>query len=315
MFKRIFLEATLRSFRLFIVATLVALSTRSAFGQASVNSVALDVTGKYYWELVFNYDNSDNGSEIEYKATYHRKKSVNYKDFLSSKLNITSGYKLENQSSTSIKYDGFNASNTINYSVHQEVASELVSTSESATTIDDESDVIQDYHVAPHSKLALYRLCYIMDGVTVTTDTVSTTTNVPVFVQLHFTVTTHILGLGQTLNQFAHTFPGSSNVSEWANIRNEIVGASDTSEEVQFKQFVQVLAVTHPTRDNIAEWNAIAQTSNEVLRDWQSIDKQALLIKLLNRFSVTKPGRDNIAEWTAIRNVVDPILHSINRLY
>ena len=264
--------------------------------------------GRYHWEMIFYYDNSDNTGTIVDRKKIRRKKTVDSKHFMSNKFRAETGYSFRNKSSLSLKYDGIAEGSTeMEYNFHVDLANELVKTAETADSIEEETEREQEYTVGPGGKLALYQLCYSSDGMSHRTDTISTTPHADVMVELKFTCVKQILGLREMLEQFSHTFPNSSNRPEWNNIRNSIVEYSDRTEEEAFRNLVETLRTIKPYRDNKPEWAEIRKTCEQILHDWDVKGKQVLMHKLAYRFSITKPNRDNKPEWQAIRDLSDEI--------
>lgn len=273
--------------------------------KAASNSVAVE--GRYYWSLLFDYENPNSTGSIVRKQRITRKRTVDSKYFMSHNFDVKTGFSFRNKSSASLKFDGVTASSETEWNFHLDLAYQLVKTVETAEKIEEESVLEEEYTIGPGGRLALYQLCYSSDGVSHTTDTTSTTPRDDVVVRLKFTCVKHILGLNDMLEQFSHTFPNSANKPEWENIRNSIVEYSDRTEEEAFRNFVETLRTVKPHRDNKPEWTAIRETCEEILHDWDARDKQDLFNKLAYRFSVTKPNRDNKPEWQAIRDLADEI--------
>lgn len=272
--------------------------------------------GRYYWELLFSYDNSNNSGTITDKTTVTKRTRVDSKSFMSNKFNVASGFKYNNETSASVKFEGLGeGSEKSSFSYHLDLAYELVKTSETATSTDTEVKTERNYTVGANSKLNLYRLCYECEGSSIATDIVATQPQNDVRVDLKFVCQKRILGLGDILNLFSHTTPGSSNKVEWENIRNDIVKNSDKDALTQFKAFVANLKTITPGSDNKVEWAAIRQTCQEIQDAWDTTDKQRLFIKLLNRFSATNPGHDNRDEWQRIRDLSNNIISNTSQVF
>lgn len=282
----------------------------------SDNIIPFTVQGKYYWELLFNYDNSDNpAGQITETTKIRRKKTVNSRLFLSNKLNINSGFRYKNTSSVSLRFDGVTGNSNSDFELHLDLANELVKTSEKAEILEEESEIERTFVIGPGGKLSLYRLCYDSDGVSLKTDTVSTEPTDDVFVELKFTCKWRILGLEEVLSLFRTTVPGSSNTLEWSIIRDHIVQDTDKPSEIRFHNFIKILNTIKPGSDNIAEWNAIRSTCSQLLNDWDATPKQLLLKKLLVRFQGIEPGSDNIAEWARIRALSRDIVKELTEVF
>lgn len=103
--------------------------------------------GRYFWELVFSYDTGGN-VEIKHEYKVSRKHVVNYKQFMSTKFNITSGFIYDNKSSASIKFDGVGeGSDNVEFGFHIDTAYELERTSQTDETIDVETEETRDYTI------------------------------------------------------------------------------------------------------------------------------------------------------------------------
>ncbi|NEO30896.1 MAG: hypothetical protein F6K36_10790 [Symploca sp. SIO3C6] len=272
--------------------------------------------GKYFWELVFSYDNSNNPGEIEHTIKIKKSKKINSRQLLETKFSIKSGFTYKNKSSVSLKFDGVaDNSSSVEFSYHLDIAKELTRTAETAEEIIEETEVERKYTVGGKGKLSLYRLCYITEGAITKTDIVATSPQDDVIVDLKFTMTKRILGLSEILDRFRNTHPGSDNILEWRIIRDAIVAVSDEADEKAFRHFVETLSRITPSRDNKAEWAGIRTTCTQILAEWDSTQKQLLFKKLLTRFEATVPGSDNKAEWAAIRQVSHSILNSIRQIF
>lgn len=119
-----------------------------------------------------------------------------------------------------------------------------------------------------------------------------------------------IAGLTDILNTLMDIHPGSSNIKEWDRIRNSIVNSSYKSDYGRFRDLVSELTKIHPSRSNELEWSHIRATSNEIIRDWNTVDKQKLFDMFLRRLSTIVPGSENKAEWARIRRVSKKIMRT-----
>lgn len=277
-------------------------------------SASITVQGTYYWELIFQYDNSKNSGTIKDKYSLTTEKTVSSKTFISNKLNIDAGFKYNNKNSVSLNLDSYTAASEVGYDIHVELADELITNFESSEDKVKKKTIEKEYIVGPHSFLTLYALCYQSDGVFKRTTIVSTDPIDTKIVELNFTYKKTILGLEEILDLFCQTFPGKANKDEWRAIRNSIVEKKDQTEEECFKCFVDILSKTTPSRDNKKEWEDIGTTCKQILSSWDNTDKQLLLKKLLYRFEATKPGEDNKKEWEAIRTLSGEILKGLKQL-
>src|SRR5262249_34581784 len=149
-------------------------------------------------------------------------------------------YKAEG--SASLKFEGLGeGSATVGYTIHLDTAYELQKTSETNTTIEEESSEMRSYTIGPGGKASVYQLHYITDGVTVEADIFASTPEPDAVVKLKFGVVTRILGLEDILYLFSHTFPERSNKDEWDRIRSSIVRNASEPLETQFRLFVGTL--------------------------------------------------------------------------
>jgi len=283
-------------------------------------SLEKTVVGTYKWKLIFDYDNSGNSASINHKIEYSRTEKVSSRQFLKNtfKVNAAFDYKQEASAKVSLTKVG-DASSTITATAHLDTAYELVQESETKTDIDQTHKESKDYTVGPKSRFTLYQLCYTMDGVDVATDTLASTNgrapDPDVTVPLTFSCTTSVLGFPDIVDQLFKTVPGSSNVEEWARIRQNITLNRDASEEEAFYQLVTTLNSTVPGRDNKDEWARIRVACSHILDSWADTDKTLLLKVLLSQFADTRPSNDNKDEWEAIRNVSNAILTALREVW
>lgn len=271
--------------------------------------------GRYYWELLFHYDNSGNTGTIQEKIKIKKHKVVNSKEFISRKFDTNSVFTLNNESSFSLSFDGVKAGDSLSYGFHLTIANDLVETSQTGKTIDESTEIDRTFDIGPHGTLSLYRLCYVTNGGSLKTDVVSTTPESDIIVHLEFSCVHRILGLQQILDTLLSIHPGSSNVLEWDDVRNSIIRNSYLPQEQQFYQLVRTLVTIRPGKDNKVEWGHIRETCSQILVDWAKTDKILLFRKLLERFGDTIPGRDNKVEWQTMRNVSHVILQNMEQIF
>jgi hypothetical protein len=284
------------------------------------------IDGKYYWELIFSYDNRDNPGTITRKVKRTTKTSVHSKALLKHKFHIDLGYKFESKASASLKFEGLGeGSASVSHEFHVKTAEDLERQSETDEKIDTEVTEEKEYVIGPRGMLNLYQLCYQTDGVTGRTETEATQPLPDQIVKLKFSCQRRILGLPEILEKFSHTDPGQANQPEWRAIRNSIIQNTNQPALTQFKCFVEQLNKTSPTVHNIPEWTEIRNTCTEILGSWEKrgdpdewgrgqTDKQLLFKKLLSRFSVTRPNLHNLNEWAEIRALSDKILTGLREL-
>jgi hypothetical protein len=278
--------------------------------------LTINATGRYFWELVFSLDNSGNSGSITRSTKIRSERKTSFKELLTNKFNIQTAYTLNSKSSVSLKFDGLgDGSGSTDQSLHLEVANDIVRSTETGVETNEVAEFEEVFNIAGGGKLEVYRLCYATDGGIRKSDIIATQPKDDIFVNLRFTAQTRILGLNEILDRFLNTFPGSSNVVEWQNIRNGIVSISDRSSEEKFRGFVEILSGVTPGHENTVEWANIRQTCSEILADYDSKDKQDLFKKLLTRFLVTVPGSSNTVEWARIRDVSSNVLNSTSQIF
>lgn len=287
--------------------------------QTGPNVASTQVTGRYYWELVFSYDNSANKtSSIEYDVEYTKTKRVDSKQFMSNKFNVNTGFKFENEASASMSFDGLgSASDKTSYSYHLDLAYELVKTSETAASISESKTIQKKFKIGPGDKMSIYRLCYDSDAGSQRTDIEASAplNEDDVTVAMNFSCVKRIVGLGAILATFRNTTPSEENMVEWASIRDNIVKNSDKPGEQRFRSFVESLRKIFPKNSNTVEWSGIRDTCGEIIDDWNRTEKQLLFQKLLNRFTTVKPSRSNTVEWAAIRDLSTRILQDTTQIF
>jgi hypothetical protein len=273
------------------------------------------IEGRYYWQLVFNYDNSDNTGDITQTYKYKQIKTVSSRELILNTFKINSEFTYKSETSASVKFEGVGeGSASVEYTIHIDTAYELQKTSETNTTIMEESEKTRQYVIGPGGKLSLYQLHYVTEGVAVEADIFATAPQPDAIVKLKFRAFTRILGLADVLYLFSHTFPESSNKAEWERIRENIVRNSAAPADTQFKLFVGTLEGISPGSSNTREWAGIRSTCSEILLQWDNTDKQLLFKKLVARFSSTVPERENTREWGKIRQLSDEILAGLKEL-
>jgi hypothetical protein len=273
------------------------------------------IDGRYFWQLVFNYDNTDNTGDITQKYSFKRVKTVNSRELLSNKFHVNTDFTYKSEASASLKFEGLGeGSANVEYTIHLDTAYELQKTSETSTTIEEESSETREYTVGPGGKLSLYQLHYTTDGVNVEADIFATTPQPDAIVKLKFRAMSRILGLQDILYLFSHTFPERSNKNEWERISSSIVRNSSQPAETQFRLFVETLSGIVPGSSNTREWAGIRNTCEEILSWWDNTDKQLLFKKLISRFSVTVPESENQREWGKIRQLSDEILAGLKEV-
>jgi hypothetical protein len=134
------------------------------------------------------------------------------------------------------------------------MAYEIVRQSETITDVTEETTIERKWTVGPNSKLAMFQLCYVVDGLVYETETFSTSAKAEIFVDVTLSCTKHILGLPDLNMVLVNIRPEHDNIGEWSEIRGVIIQSSDRNEETAFKQFVTQLGRTIPDRHNIGEW-------------------------------------------------------------
>ncbi len=279
-------------------------SPLSSSSSSSMKSTigTITVMGTYYWELVFDYDNTGNSATFIHKHTIVESKKFHSRAFAKEKFNLTSGYKLEAKTSVDLKFLKSSGSGSLSYSFHSELATELEKTYEETLDYEYTSTIEKTYNIGPGSKATLYQLMFKSDFGTYATRTISTFPKPVEYVYLDFELNEEILGLEDMLdNVLLTTSPGRGNIGEWAEIRDNIVRYSSYDDHTRLYQLLSTLKTISPSRDNILEWAAIRTTSTEILNNWNTINRNSLYRQLLARFRDTNPWRDNTLEWANIR--------------
>ena len=279
---------------------------------------------EYYWELVFDYDNSTNEREIVYKYMLEESTSIKSREFVKKTLNNKKIYTYNNKLSTNLSFKGLkkvlsgSLNNTSTSNIHNEYSEELITSFETDTNITRREQHEQIYTIAGGSTLSLYRLVYFSNGVSVKTNIVATHPKPTTVIQLEYIEDEKVLGLSEFLDilvDIDRLYPdifGVGNKYEWNRIKESIISNSHRDDVERFNHFVQVLRTTHPNKDNRVEWAAIRATANEIVRDWSSTDKQSLFLKLLRRLYATHPGKHNRVKWAGIRHHSNILLNEIN---
>lgn len=282
--------------------------------QLSGEQIAV-IQGRYYWQLVFHYDNRNNTGTIVREFELVRRQSINVKDFYSRTFRIEEAFKFEQKANFGLKFSIVNIGGSTDFNLHRETSTELVERSETGQTREETLTDRHRYEVAGGGMLNLYRLVYVSNGVLVPTEIVSTEHSDDIFVDIEFTVTPRLLGFDKIRDQLSTTRPSRDNIVEWDAIRQSIVRYRDQPEQVQFRRLVEALGEIRPGQDNLLEWRQIRGTSAEILASWDYVEKQRLLIKLLEQFRITSPAHDNVREWQEIQRVSSEILGGLVRIF
>ena len=298
---------------LFLIILLVVAVWTNPTPKTRYSTETISVKGKYYWELVFNYDNSQNSGTLTEEIMIRETKEIDKKQFLKNVVKVSSGFSFKSTNGFSVNYMGSTANKQLEYGFHVEASYEFERQSETSEKYTYERIHKRIWNIGPNSKLRLYRLCYQMDGALIKSDIVSTSTDVEITVDINYQITKRLLGFTDIEHQLLNTRPGRDNKGEWDNIRNSIISASAYEDLTRFNKLVGTLSTITPSNDNKSEWASIRSTCGQILNEWNALDKQDLLIKLLKQFSVTVPGSSNTAEWANIRNVSNTILNALTR--
>lgn len=286
-------------------------------GTMLTKSVQTSASGQYFWELIFSYDNRDSkASKITRTINKEKERQVNSRVFMSEKFKLSSGFKFKNQTNASLSFDGIGAGNKTEFSFHIDTAMELEESSETSTNVRTKEFFEETLVVEPGDSLAAYRLCYVTNGVFLSTDVISVASvdDQPpesVIVELKFSAKLRLLGYRLVADKLRDTRPREENMSEWAAIRNTIISSSSKDQFAAFRDLVVQLSETMPYHANKVEWANIRQTCGEILRDWDSVEKQLLFHKLLSRFIATHPTQDNRQEWAGIRSIAETVLNEV----
>lgn len=269
------------------------------------------VPGRYFYELVFDYDNSKNkNTTIVEKHTYTISKDINFLNFLMGKFGVKSQYIYNNQYINSIKFISVEEVEATNLTVHKQIATDLVNQQQKNSNITESSTLDREYKIGPGDQLSVYQLCYEMDGVLVKSDIFSSSLKPDLHVNLKFGGEQRILGLPELLDQLSTTSPVIHNIGEWQAIRDKIQTYNEKDSKLAFANVIDAFLATNPHR-NILEWNQIRQTSAEIKADFDKSETQILFLKLLTRLSNIHPLEDNKLEWQAINALSYRLLKDI----
>lgn len=280
---------------------------------ATESQVQLD--GRYYWELLFSYDNSQNSGDIVEQFNYSKETTVDTENFRQSTIYRNEVWEQNGQFNVGITWNIIDISPDVSYSYHLQASQELVETfRENVSTITSETRQ-QTYTIGAGSKLDVYRLVYTTTGMTIKTDVFSTSPLPQSNVTIQYNVDETILGFNELAWTLINTYPGRDNKEEWDRVRDALVQNAHRDEIAQFSALVETLRTIYPRGSNQWEWEAIRATSNEIVADWDAYSKQKLLNKLLTRLSSIYPGRDNRSEWEAIRYTTSNILNTLSVTY
>lgn len=278
----------------------------------------ITVSGQYYWEVIFSYDNRQNKqSEIRRQVELEVIKEINSRNFFSSNLKLSSGFTFKNETSASVKFDEVTVGSKTEYTFHIEAALALEKISETTTNIQNRSLVKENFVVKPGDSLVAYQLCYSSDGTflrTATTKVQSLETPKPegIGLKLAFTANQRLLGYRTFTDTLLQIRPRHDNIAEWNAIREIIIESKTNDEFEAFYKLVKQLSETNPGRDNKEEWSGIRVTCNQILADRGVDNTQKLFLKLLTRLATVFPGRDNREEWSKIREKSQELLNGIN---
>ena len=269
------------------------------------------VTGTYYWKLVFDYDNTTNTAPFAYTRTIEETKTFQTKTFVSEKFKLTSGYKLDAKSSVSLKFLSASASGSLDYSYHSELAKELEQTYESTASSKVTEKHEYTWNIGAGSKSSVYQLMFTSPYASYSTPTYSSFPKPAEYVYIDCELNEEILGLEDMLdNVLLTTIPKSDNRGEWTTIRSNIVRYSAHDDHTRLYQLLSTLKTITPRHDNKGEWAAIRATCNEILSDWNTVNRNSLYRQLLARFRDTNPLHDNKGEWAKIRAKATSIYNS-----
>jgi hypothetical protein len=268
------------------------------------------IPGKYYWQLLFHQKN-DHDVRFSGKYKFKTKSAINPNVFLSNVFGIETCYSYKGMLSISLRYDKESVPSSHGYSLHNELAFELIERFGKSDFINRTRLAEAEYKIDTHGELSMYILCFESDGMLMYSQITNSEKHPVELIGLRFICTKRILGLEELLDVFVHTEPTETNLVEWGAIRDNIVRFSDLSDERRFRFFVETLSTICPQKHNIVEWERIRITCNEILNVWAEPDKQVLLKKLLIRFSTTIPKEHNQLEWDQIRNMCNALLQDV----
>lgn len=267
------------------------------------------VKGKYYWELLFDIDNSQNESSITMKESYEIVKKVNYKTFLTNTNKINIGYTYDNKQTASLSLSKISAGSEVNHSFHIDMANELTAGFEKNEDTTESYKKEKEFNVGPKSKSKLYRLVYESDGQINKTDIISTEPKDNAIVELEFLYKIYLPGFDLLADTLMNIRPKVDNIKEWENLRQEIIKYSDVqSNNTRFFHLLETMSVTTPLKQNKEEWSQIRKTCEELLKVWDTNDDKVFFLKkFVKMLSTITPRSANKEEWKKIREVAGAI--------
>ncbi|MGD1699350.1 hypothetical protein [Dapis sp. BLCC M229] len=277
----------------------------------------IEQQGRYYWELLFDIDNSNNNGIIDRTTEIKTVEKINTKDFYSQTLNVKAVFDFKNESSISLKLEEVGqVGKKMEFSIHLEAGMELTKTTENFQEKITEKTEIRKFSVGPKSKLTMYRLCYVASGIIVKSDIVASNPKdiEDIHVNLTYSLATRLLGLPEMVDLLLEIRPGVDNIEEWKTIREELIRSTGASQDEIFRNLVTTCSKIEPDRDNRSEWENIRTTCSEILSAWDKTETQLLFNKLLTRFSTTHPLEDNRDEWKRIREMSKSILDGMKQV-
>jgi hypothetical protein len=270
------------------------------------------VDGTYKWLLLSEFVNPDDSGTTQRTITVQIGLTIHKAETITETTVTNMAYTFDSEVSEKFSVSSiFSGGASSKYSYQYEVSQTLTDT----TTLDSQiafsySDSITQT-AGPGQTVRLYQLMYYTAGASYATRTFSETDEEVGDVVITYDVKGYLVGLNNLLNTLENIYPGSSNVAEWASIRNEIASTTGEPDVDRFKGVLVQFMNTYPTRDNQGEWAGIRDTSSFIYDQLVNYPQEArvsgrsdmqLFLYLVNYLTTIHPTRDNTAEWATIRD-------------
>lgn len=321
----------LKDFNKLILALPVVASLAAQIGHAAIQNVEsptfdnphtvsysdngyMTVTGRYYWRLVFSYDNTGQDVSVTKTITINKSKKLDIRSFISSTSKSFSRSDGNIDLGAKLNFNFITASNNANYSIHRTHAIDLVNNSNNHSVLEESSSTTTTITIRPNSKYELYQLVYDSLGVQVVTDIESSTPRPDVFVNMTFSVDSTIPGLDEFFSTLLTIDDMDENKSEWKRLHISLIEHSHRSDLLRLDQFVKLLTEISPQNANIDEFTEIRRTATQILSDWDKFSKTKLFEKLLTHFQTVEPLISNRPQWKRIRELSSRILNQLKRM-
>jgi len=138
----------------------------------------VQVEGRIFWKLVFEYDNTDNSGEIRQEISTDIVKSYKSSTFREDVSKVTHSYleKIGVSTEAGASYGPVSAKVSASYENSKEINDlmETTTRSQTETTVESKVTIKRSYTVGPHSKLSLFQQYFSSPGVELAADVFST---------------------------------------------------------------------------------------------------------------------------------------------